>query len=70
MIVDEYKHRAAIHSLHEFARKQKSQQNSSVVVTVWRAVIEKGVTEVPKNSSAFGHCVSCCYCKECFGNGS
>ena len=35
-----------IHSLHEEARKQKSEQNSSVLVTVRRAVIEKGVTEV------------------------
>ena len=32
-----------IHYLHEFVRKQKSEQNSSV----------------------FGHCVACCYCKEC-----
>ena len=37
----------AIHSLHEFAHKQKSQLNSSVLVTVWRVVIEKGATGVP-----------------------
>ena len=32
-----------IQSLHDFARKQESQLNSSALVTVWRVVIEKGV---------------------------
>ena len=33
----------SIHSLHDFSRKQESQLHSSVLVTVWRVVIEKGV---------------------------
>ena len=37
----------AIHSLHDLARKQESQLNSTALVTVWRVVIEKGVTGVP-----------------------
>ena len=30
-----------IHCLHEFAHKQGSQLNSSVLITVWRVVIER-----------------------------
>ena len=30
----------AIHCLHDFAHKQDSQLNSSVLITVWRVVIE------------------------------
>ena len=33
----------AIHSLYDFARKQESQLNSSILVTVWRVSIKKGV---------------------------
>ena len=29
-----------IHCLHDFAHKQDSQLNSSVLITVWRVVIE------------------------------
>ena len=32
-----------IHSLHELAREQESEQNSSAFIPVWRVVIEKGV---------------------------
>ena len=35
-----------IHSLHVFVCKQESELNSSALVTVWRVVIEKGVTGV------------------------
>ena len=36
-----------IHCLHDFVHKQDSQLNSSVLITVWRVVIEKSVTELP-----------------------
>ena len=36
-----------LHSLHEIARKHNSDLNSSVLVTVWRVVIQKGVTGLP-----------------------
>ena len=36
-----------IHCLHDFAHMQDSQLNSSVLITVWRAVIEKSVTGLP-----------------------
>ena len=45
--------------------KQDSQLNSLALVTVWRVVIEKSVTYSQLNSSAFGHCVACCYWKGC-----
>ena len=34
-------------TLHDFAHKQDSQLNSSVLITVWRVVIEKSVTGLP-----------------------
>ena len=30
----------SVHCLHDFAHKQDSQLNSSVLITVWRVVIE------------------------------
>ena len=36
-----------IHCLHDFAHKQDSQLNSSVLIAVWRVVIEKSVTGLP-----------------------
>ena len=44
-----------IHCLHDFAHKQDSQLNSSVLITVWRAVIEVW-HDSQLNSSAFSHC--------------
>ena len=41
------KNTAIIHCLHDFAHKQDSQLNSSVLITVWRFVIENNVTELP-----------------------
>ena len=37
-----------IHCLHDFAHEQDSQLNSSVIITVWRVVIEKSVTGLNK----------------------
>ena len=36
-----------IHCLHDFAHKQDSQLNSSVLITVWRFVIENSATGLP-----------------------
>ena len=44
-----------IHCLHDFAHKQDSQLNSSVLITVWRAVIEVW-QDFELNSSASSHC--------------
>ena len=44
-----------IHCLHDFAHKQDSQLNSSVLITVWRVVIEVW-QDSQLNSSAFSHC--------------
>ena len=44
-----------IHWLHDFAHKQDSQLNSSVLMTVWRVVIEVW-QDSQLNSSAFSHC--------------
>ena len=44
-----------IHCLHDFAHKQDSQLNSSVLITVWRVVI-KVWQDSQLNSSAFSHC--------------
>ena len=38
---------SSIHCLHDFEHKQDSQLNSSVLITVWRVVIEKSVTGLP-----------------------
>ena len=38
---------STIHCLHDFAHKQDSQLNSSVLITVWRVVIENSVTGLP-----------------------
>ena len=46
---------ACIHCLHDFAHKQDSQLNSSVLITVWRVVIEVW-QDSQLNSSAFSHC--------------
>ena len=37
----------SIHCLHDFEHKQDSQLDSSVVITVWRFVIEKSETGLP-----------------------
>ena len=44
-----------IHCLHDFAHKQDSQLNSSVLITMWRVVIEVW-QDSQLNSSAFSHC--------------
>ena len=46
-----------------------SLQNSSALVTVWRAVMEKCVTFVWTKQFSFGHCVACCYWKRCIMTG-
>ena len=43
----------SIHCLHDFAHKQESQLNSSVLITVWRVVIEKSVTGLPTKKFSF-----------------
>ena len=48
----------AKHCLHDFAHKQDSQLNSSVLITVWRVVIEVW-QDSQLNSSAFSHCSVC-----------
>ena len=40
-------YKTIIHCLHDFLHKQDSQLNSSVLITVWRFVIEKSVTGLP-----------------------
>ena len=44
-----------IHCLHDFAHKQDSQLNSSVLITVWRVAVGKGAEKLQCRAS-----ISCC----------
>ena len=54
-----------IHCSHDFAHKQDSQLNSSILITVWRFVIKKSGQDSQLNSSAFSHCAACCHWERC-----
>ena len=47
IMVAESERALEIHCLYDFAHKQDSQLDSSVLITVWRVLMEKSVTGLP-----------------------